>query len=131
MAHSLGNVVASSMIQDYGLQVSKYLMCNSAVPAEAYDMTLTPTNVLVHKDWNEYPRKDDKAKAFKHYKAWIEGKKKSVFGKRKLTNEQILDAVDRYNDYLRKNNIPREYTKMGGTFFNEGLLNFIEEEDSG
>lgn len=57
MAHSLGNMVVSSMIQDYGLQVSKYLMCNSAVPAEAYDTTLTPTNVLVHKDWNEYPRK--------------------------------------------------------------------------
>jgi len=57
MAHSLGNMVVSSMIQDYGLQVSKYLMCNSAVPAEAYDTTLSPTNVLVHKDWNEYPRK--------------------------------------------------------------------------
>ena len=57
IAHSLGNMVVSSMIQDYGLQVSKYLMCNSAVPAEAYDTTLSPTNVLVHKDWNEYPRK--------------------------------------------------------------------------
>ena len=57
MAHSLGNMVVSSMIQDYGLQVSKYLMCNSAVPAEAYDTTLSPTNVLVHKDWSEYPRK--------------------------------------------------------------------------
>ena len=57
MAHSLGNMVVSSMIQDHGLQVSKYLMCNSAVPAEAYDTTLSPTNVLVHKDWNEYPRK--------------------------------------------------------------------------
>ena len=57
MAHSLGNMVVSSMIQDYGLQVSKYLMCNSAVPAEAYDTTLSPTNVLVHKAWNEYPRK--------------------------------------------------------------------------
>ena len=57
MAHSLGNLVVSSMIQDYGLEVSKYIMCNSAVPAVAYDTTLTPTNVLVHKDWNEYPRK--------------------------------------------------------------------------
>ena len=57
MAHSLGNMVVSSMIQDYGLQVSKYLMCNSAVPAEAYDSTLTSTNILVHKDWNEYPKK--------------------------------------------------------------------------
>ena len=57
MAHSLGNMVVSSMMQDHGLQVSKYIMCNSAVPAEAYDMSLSPTNVLVHKDWNEYPRK--------------------------------------------------------------------------
>ena len=57
MAHSLGNMEVSSMIQDYELQVSKYLMCNSAVPAEAYDTTLSPTNVLVHKDWSEYPRK--------------------------------------------------------------------------
>ena len=57
MAHSLGNMVVSSMIQDHGLQVSKYLMCNAAVPAEAYDTTLSPTNVLVHRDWSEYPRK--------------------------------------------------------------------------
>ncbi len=55
MAHSLGNMVASSMIQDYGLQVSKFIMCNSAVPAEAYDTSLAPTNVLVHQDWDEYP----------------------------------------------------------------------------
>ena len=57
MAHSLGNMVVSSMIQDHGLQVSKYLMCNAAVPAEAYDTTLSPTNALVHRDWSEYPRK--------------------------------------------------------------------------
>ena len=37
MAHSLGNMVCSSMIQDYELNVDCYLMCNSAVPAEAYD----------------------------------------------------------------------------------------------
>ena len=55
MAHSLGNMVVSSMIQDYGLQVSKYLMCNSAVPAEAYDTSLAYTNALIHSDWSEYP----------------------------------------------------------------------------
>jgi pimeloyl-ACP methyl ester carboxylesterase len=57
MAHSLGNMVASSMIQDYGLQVSKYIMCNSAVPSEAYDSLLadySPTNHLVHEDWVDY-----------------------------------------------------------------------------
>ena len=57
MAHSLGNVVCSSMIQDYGLQVSKYIMCNSAVPSEAYDSSLadtSPTNGLVHDEWTGY-----------------------------------------------------------------------------
>ena len=56
MAHSLGNMVVSSMIQDYGLEVSKYLMCNSAVPAEAYDTSLAHrVPQLVHPDWEEYP----------------------------------------------------------------------------
>ena len=56
MAHSLGNMVVSSMIQDHGLQVSKYLMCNSAVPAEAYDMSMSlRTSKLVHPEWEKYP----------------------------------------------------------------------------
>ena len=56
MAHSLGNVVASSMINDYGLVVSKYLMCNSAVPAEAYDPDESlRVPQLVHPEWEEYP----------------------------------------------------------------------------
>jgi hypothetical protein len=36
-AHSLGNVLVSSAIQDYGLQIGKYFMLNAAVPVEAYD----------------------------------------------------------------------------------------------
>ena len=56
MAHSLGNMVVSSMIQDHGLQVSKYLMCNSAVPAEAYDAEESlRVPQLVHPDWVDYP----------------------------------------------------------------------------
>ena len=56
MAHSLGNMVVSSMIQDHGLQVSKYLMCNSAVPSEAYDTSPSlRVPQLVHPEWEEYP----------------------------------------------------------------------------
>ena len=58
MAHSLGNMVVSSMIQDYGLQVSKYLMCDSAVPAEAYYPKGTLSirvPQLVHPQWEDYP----------------------------------------------------------------------------
>ena len=58
MAHSLGNMVVSSMIQDHGLQVSKYLMCDSAVPSEAYypanDVSIRVPQ-LVHPQWEEYP----------------------------------------------------------------------------
>lgn len=56
MAHSLGNIVASSMIHDYDLPVSRYIMCNSAVPAEAYDTSVSlRVPQLVHPDWEEYP----------------------------------------------------------------------------
>ena len=37
LAHSLGNLVASQAIAAGGLSVSRYLMLNAAVPAEAYD----------------------------------------------------------------------------------------------
>ena len=56
MAHSLGNMVCSSMIQDYGLSVDRYLMCNSAVPAEAYDPDPSlRVPQLVHTEWEKYP----------------------------------------------------------------------------
>ncbi|MBQ3344953.1 MAG: hypothetical protein IJG84_23905, partial [Kiritimatiellae bacterium] len=56
MAHSLGNMVVSSMIQDHGLVPSCYLMCNSAVPAEAYDTDQAlRVPQLVHPEWVEYP----------------------------------------------------------------------------
>lgn len=44
------------MIQDHGLQVYRYLMCNSAVPAEAYDPSESlRVSQLVHPDWEGYP----------------------------------------------------------------------------
>lgn len=58
MAHSLGNMVVSSAIKDHGMQIYKYLMCNSAVPSEAYyapeDISIRIPQ-LVHEDWEEYP----------------------------------------------------------------------------
>ena len=55
MAHSLGNMVCSSMIQDYGLVPSSYLMCNSAVPSEAFETTRSQVySQLVHPRWTEY-----------------------------------------------------------------------------
>ncbi len=57
MAHSLGNMLVSSAIQDHGMNVSKYFMLNSAVPSEAYNPDCfddSPDNPLVHDYWRDY-----------------------------------------------------------------------------
>ncbi len=58
MAHSLGNMLASSAIQDCSLSVKNYFMLNAAVPAEAYDEKQWNTNAvqnyMLHPDWDHY-----------------------------------------------------------------------------
>ena len=75
MAHSLGNMVVSSAIQDHGALVDVYFMLNSAVPAEAYD-TDVPTcdfttkdvpEGLIHVDWRDYPPKSYAALWYRHF----------------------------------------------------------------
>ena len=60
MAHSLGNMVVSSMMQDHGLtnRIREYIVCNSAVPSEAYaeaDDQSMRIPALVHAQWVNYP----------------------------------------------------------------------------
>jgi pimeloyl-ACP methyl ester carboxylesterase len=50
-AHSLGNMVVSSAIQDGNASFSKYLMINAAVALEAYDENAPPRPEMVHQDW--------------------------------------------------------------------------------
>ncbi len=57
IAHSLGTMVAAAAIQDYGMQVERLIMLNSAIPSEAFDPSLAdirPENHLVQDDWMEY-----------------------------------------------------------------------------
>ncbi len=58
LAHSLGNMVVSSAIQDHGYRPTQYFMLNAAVPAEAYDASAgtgwSSSNPLVHPDWYAY-----------------------------------------------------------------------------
>lgn len=58
LAHSLGNMVVSAAIQDYGLSVNKYFMLNAAVATESYDPTVfnehTAGNYMLHADWVGY-----------------------------------------------------------------------------
>ncbi|MFH0908253.1 MAG: hypothetical protein V1929_05790 [bacterium] len=57
MAHSLGNMVVSSAIKDYGLNVDKYFMLDAAVAVECYDPAAFDAsigNFMVHEDWVGY-----------------------------------------------------------------------------
>ena len=58
MAHSLGNVVVSSAIQDDGMLVEKQFMFNAAVASEAFDpsqwSTAVSGNNMIHEEWTDY-----------------------------------------------------------------------------
>jgi|LSQX01.2.fsa_nt_gb hypothetical protein len=66
LAHSLGNMVVSGAIQDYGLSVNKYFMLNAAVASECYDPTAfndaTNGNYMVNEAWEGYSNKTWTAK---------------------------------------------------------------------
>jgi hypothetical protein len=53
-AHSLGNMVASTSIQDYGAHATKYFMIDAAVAMEAYDSAAVNTQAMVHCAWADY-----------------------------------------------------------------------------
>lgn len=79
------------------------------------------------KIWALYPRKDGKNTAFSHYKSWLKGKKyagRTV----KLTNKQMWFATKKYADLMEENKTEKQYIKMGSTFFNEAIMEYVEEE---
>ncbi len=59
LAHSLGNMVVCSAIQDHGFRPDRYFMLNAAVPAEAFDESewndTALFNPMVHQEWVNYP----------------------------------------------------------------------------
>lgn len=79
------------------------------------------------KIWQLYPRKDGKNTAFNHYKSWLKGKQYA--GRTiKLTNRQMWLATKKYADYIKENKVEKQYIKMGSTFFNEAIMEYVEEE---
>ena len=73
--------------------------------------------------WSIYPRKDGKATAFKHYKAWVNGK--DYAGKKeKLENREMWYAIKIYDYYLKENKTEAQYIKMGSTFFNDSIFEY-------
>ena len=52
VGHSLGNVLISSAIKDYGLDYTKYVMLNAAVAREAYDASAYD-EAMIPTHWND------------------------------------------------------------------------------
>jgi hypothetical protein len=53
-AHSLGNMVVLSALNDYGANVSAYFMIDAAVAIEAIDETVGVNTNMVHPQWTPY-----------------------------------------------------------------------------
>ncbi len=66
LAHSLGNMVVCSAIQDHGFRPAVYCMLNAAVPAEAVDTNawsdVETGNPMVHHAWKDYANRTWAAK---------------------------------------------------------------------
>jgi len=78
--------------------------------------------------WKEYPRKDSKNTAFRHYKSWLVGKKYA--GKTiKLTNKQMWFAVRTYKNECETKMTEKQYIKMGSTFFNESIYEYVQKNE--
>ena len=74
-----------------------------------------------------YPRKKDKAKAFKAYRAFV-GPGKKINGKNyRLSNSQIWEAVSAFVEDCRKNGTESDFIPYAGTFFNGRILDYLSE----
>ena len=74
VAHSLGNMLVSAAIQDYGMQYEKYFMLNAAVALEAFDSIggITPESHdnMTPRSWTNYV---DKVRATHWFERFPEG----------------------------------------------------------
>ena len=77
--------------------------------------------------WKEYPNKSGKSKAFTYYKGWLKGTKEYCGKKIKLTNKQMWLAVKEYADECEEQKREMQYIKMGSTFFNSSIVEYVEK----
>ena len=131
-----------SRLSNFGRQTSKICKADSQ---NLEEININNNNICPSKDeqdislkesqmaddfdkiWKIYPRKESKGTAFSHYKAWLKGKKYA--GRTiKLNNRQMWMATKKYADLMEKNKTEKKYIKMGSTFFNESIMEYVEEE---
>jgi len=79
--------------------------------------------------YNNYPKKDGRARGFDLYKGWLKGR--DVGGtKVKLTNKQMWLSIENYKHQLEENGTDKQYIKQFDTFMNKAILDYLPEEES-
>ncbi len=76
--------------------------------------------------WVHYPNKVKKAKAFKYYKDWLNGKE-YMDKKIKLTHEEMLIATIIYAIRCKLEKKNKKYIQQGSTFFNLSICDMVME----
>jgi len=120
LAHSLGNMVVSAAVQDYGLSLNKYFMLNSAVATECYDPTVFNDamngNHMLHEDWDGYSNKTWCSTWFRLFS--------SPDDREKLTWQNRFPAVMSvaYNFYSEGDEIFEIYTSGTPSPFSGGVI---------
>ena len=60
--------------------------------------------------WSLYPRKQGKQNAFKDY---VKARKSGT------SQQDIIDGINRYLNYIKLEKVPERYIKQGGTWFHQ------------
>jgi hypothetical protein len=104
LAHSLGNILTLSAINDWNAPLSQYFMMDAAVPIEAIDPTAT-TNMMILSTWTGYT---NRLTASKWYQLFATNDYRSTLSwNNRLGN---LRNVDVYNFYSSGEEVLRTYT---------------------
>ena len=110
LAHSLGNMVVSSAMQDHSLNVSTYIMLDAAVATECYDPgafnAATNSNPMLHVDWRSYQPKTWASKWHELFSA--------LDSRAELTWQNRFPAVlpKAYNFYSSEDEVFEIYTNV-------------------
>ena len=126
VAHSLGNMVVSSSICDFGLRPSQYFLLNAAIPEEAFDDSRwndsTNGNPMVHHEWKDYLQRTWSAN---WHKLFLDDRRKLTW-KNRFSSLCELPGIDIYNYYSSGDEVIGLYTLVSsdGMVHVDGLTGY-------
>ena len=105
-AHSLGNMLVASAIQDWNANISNYYLIDGAVALESYSGSISQESNMTHPDWTSY---QTRVWASEWY---LDSSLASGDGRTKLTWRNRLSGVgaNTYNFYSGSEDVLRKHT---------------------